>query len=63
MAGDSGTSFKTGPAVGICLAEWITEGTARLVDLTLFRATRFAEGRPWVDEFAIDTKPKLTISR
>ena len=26
MTGDSGTSFKTSPAIGKCLAEWITEG-------------------------------------
>lgn len=51
MTGDSGTSFKTAPAIGICLAEWITEGTPKLVDLTAFRSTRFAEGRPWVDDF------------
>lgn len=51
MAGDSGTSFKTSPAIGKCLAEWITEGQARTVDLTPFRSTRFAEGKPWRDEF------------
>jgi sarcosine oxidase subunit beta len=63
MVGDSGTSFKTAPAVGVCLAEWITGGSSRLVDLSQFRASRFAEGQPWVDEFAIDTRPRLTISR
>jgi glycine/D-amino acid oxidase-like deaminating enzyme len=63
MVGDSGTSFKTAPAVGVCLAEWITTGSSQLVDLSPFRASRFAEGQPWVDEFAIDTRPKLTISR
>jgi sarcosine oxidase, subunit beta len=51
MTGDSGTSFKTSPAIGKCLTELITEGRARTVDLTPFRATRFAEGRPWRDEF------------
>ncbi len=63
MAGDSGTSFKTSPAIGICLAEAITEGAPKLVDLAPFRATRFAEGQPWVDEFEIDTRQRLTISR
>jgi sarcosine oxidase subunit beta len=63
MVGDSGTSFKTSPATGICLAEAITEGAPHLVDLAPFRATRFAEGQPWVDEFTIDTRSKLTISR
>jgi sarcosine oxidase subunit beta len=50
MTGDAGTSFKTAPAIGICLAEWITEGAPKLADLTPFRSTRFAEGKPWVDE-------------
>lgn len=54
MAGDSGTSFKTSPAIGQCLSEWITTGAAKLVDLTPFRASRFAEGAHWVDEFAYD---------
>lgn len=62
MLGDSGTSFKTSPAIGMCLAEWITGGEPRTVDLTPFRSTRFAEGKPWVDENAYS--PKLqTISR
>lgn len=62
MLGDSGTSFKTSPAIGRCLAEWIVHGKPRLVDLTPFRSTRFAEGKPWVD---VDHygKEQLTISR
>ena len=52
MTGDAGSSFKTAPAIGICLAQWITEGQSRLVDLTQFRSTRFAEGSPWNDEHA-----------
>ncbi|HKG26924.1 MAG TPA: FAD-binding oxidoreductase, partial [Thermomicrobiales bacterium] len=63
MAGDSGTSFKTSPAIGVCLAEWITEGRAKLVDLTPFRSTRFAEGKPWVDELAYADEIEQTISR
>ena len=51
MAGDSGTSFKTSPAIGKCLAELVTSGKATTVDLTAFRATRFAEGLPWRDEY------------
>lgn len=62
MAGDSGTSFKTGPAIGKCLAELITEGRATTVDLTPFRATRFAEGQPWRDEFSYG-RADPTISR
>jgi len=46
MLGDSGTSFKTSPAIGKCLAEWIVDGKPKTVDLTPFRSTRFAEGKP-----------------
>lgn len=62
MAGDSGTSFKTSPAIGKCLAELITEGNATTVDLTPFRPTRFIEGKPWRDEFGYGLKAG-TISR
>ena len=62
MAGCSGTSFKTAPAIGKCLSEWITEGKATTVDLSPFRSTRFAEGKPWRDEheYGVD---QGTISR
>jgi sarcosine oxidase subunit beta len=63
MTGDSGTSFKTAPAVGVCLAEWVTEGAPRLIDLTPFRASRFAEGRPWLDERSYGDDGALTVSR
>jgi sarcosine oxidase subunit beta len=63
MTGDSGTSFKTSPAIGVCLAEWITAGEAQLVDLQPFRSTRFAEGKPWVDELAYAGEIEQTISR
>jgi len=62
MLGDSGTSFKTSPAIGRCLAEWIVHGKPRTVDLTPFRSTRFAEGQPWVDADSYGDHP-LTISR
>jgi glycine/D-amino acid oxidase-like deaminating enzyme len=42
----SGSGFKIAPAVGTCLAELITEGHARTVDISAFRPERFAEGRP-----------------
>ena len=42
----SGSGFKIAPAVGACLAELITEGRARTVDISAFRPERFAEGRP-----------------
>lgn len=50
-AGCSGTNFKTAPAIGRCLAEWVTEGAPRMVDLHAFRATRFAEGVPVTGEY------------
>ena len=40
----SGAGFKIAPAVGTCLAELITEGRARTVDISAFRPERFAEG-------------------
>jgi sarcosine oxidase subunit beta len=63
MTGDSGTSFKTSPAIGVCLAEWVTEGAAKLVDLTPFRSSRFVERKPWVDGFAYAGEIEQTISR
>ena len=62
MLGDSGTSFKTSPAIGRCLAEWIVTGAPSTADLQPFRASRFAEGRPWVDEDGYG-RERLTISR
>ncbi len=62
MLGDSGTSFKTAPAIGRCLAEWIVHGKPRTMDLTPFRSTRFAEGQPWQDDDNYGTE-RLTISR
>lgn len=47
VAGDSGTSFKTAPAIGKALAEWIVEGQPRSVELSPFRAARFAADNPW----------------
>jgi sarcosine oxidase subunit beta len=62
MLGDSGTSFKTSPAIGRCLAEWIVKGQPETADLTRFRSTRFAEGQPWIDstDYGIE---RPTISR
>lgn len=62
MLGDSGTSFKTSPAIGRCLAEWIVKGRSETADLSRFRSTRFAEGQPWIDstDYGIE---RPTISR
>ena len=43
--GMSGTGFKTAPAIGMCMAELITEGAARTVDIGAFSLNRFSEGR------------------
>jgi sarcosine oxidase, subunit beta len=62
MAGDSGTSFKTSPAIGRCLAEWIVRGAPVTADLAPFSARRFAEGRPWQDADHYG-RERLTVSR
>jgi sarcosine oxidase subunit beta len=41
----SGSGFKIAPAVGACMAELITDGRAKTVDLDAFRLGRFAEGK------------------
>lgn len=41
-AGDCGTSFKTGPAIGRALAEWALLGRPEVVDIAPFRLARFA---------------------
>lgn len=63
MIGDSGSSFKTGPAIGKCLAEWIVHGEPQTADLAPFRSTRFAEGKPWADARRYGEEWKQTISR
>jgi sarcosine oxidase subunit beta len=40
-AGDSGTSFKIAPAIGLGLAELIIRGACRSVDLTSLSPDRF----------------------
>ena len=64
MTGDSGACFKTAPATGICLAELMLDGAAKLVDLSPFRPSRFMEGQPWVDEHRYsEPSSKPSISR
>jgi sarcosine oxidase subunit beta len=43
-AGFSGHGFMQGPAIGACMAELILEGSARTVDISAFRPSRFQEG-------------------
>jgi sarcosine oxidase subunit beta len=45
-AGFSGTGFKIAPAVGACMAEFITQGRSTLVDITPFRFGRFQDHQP-----------------
>lgn len=63
MTGDNGSSFKTAPATGVVLSQWVLNGEPSLMDMGPFRASRFAEGNPWVDEFAYDRQRERTISR
>lgn len=63
MAGDSGTSFKTSPAIGVCLAQWITAGAASLLDMTPFRARRILDDQLWLDPHSYGDDTELTISR
>ena len=56
--GGSGTNFKTGPAVGLCMAELILEGEAKTVDIAPFRPSRFAEGKPIVGEYEYTPLPE-----
>lgn len=53
--GFSGTGFKIGPAVGLCMAELIVDGQAQSVDITPFALSRFAEGKELVGEHAYDS--------
>jgi sarcosine oxidase subunit beta len=45
-AGFSGMGFKISPAVGLVMSELILDGRAATVDITAFRPSRFAEGKP-----------------
>ncbi|MHB1526568.1 MAG: NAD(P)/FAD-dependent oxidoreductase [Candidatus Dormibacteria bacterium] len=46
VTGFSGMGFKISPAVGLAVAEMVTDGVASSVDLRAFRPERFAEGSP-----------------
>ncbi len=50
QCGFSGSGFKTAPAIGASLAEWILDGRPSMVDITPFGLERFAEGRLLVGE-------------
>ena len=58
-AGFSGMGFKISPAIGLVMSELLLDGKATTVDITPFRPTRFAEGKPIEAEFEYkdDYKP------
>lgn len=63
FTGDSGTSFKTSPAIGAILADWMTDGGTAGFDVHPFRVTRFHEGAPWVDATGYSSMPLQSVSR
>ena len=62
MVGDSGSSFKTAPAIGKCLAEWIVHGEPQTADLSPFSVSRFDGDNPWLADSNYGRKGR-TISR
>jgi sarcosine oxidase, subunit beta len=50
-AGFSGMGFKISPAIGIVMSELLLDGRGKSVDITSFRPSRFAEGKPIRAEF------------
>ncbi|RMF86377.1 MAG: FAD-binding oxidoreductase, partial [Nitrospinota bacterium] len=56
-AGFSGTGFKISPAVGIGMAELVTQGEATSVDISPFTLSRFAEGRYLRGEYEYRDRP------
>jgi glycine/D-amino acid oxidase-like deaminating enzyme len=51
VAGFSGMGFKISPAIGLVMAEMVTEGQAKSVDVSAFRPSRFADKKPIKGEF------------
>jgi sarcosine oxidase subunit beta len=62
MVGDSGSSFKTAPAIGRCLAEWVVHGEPQTADLSPFSAGRFEGDNPWLGDSNYGRRGR-TISR
>ncbi|MEZ4521387.1 MAG: FAD-binding oxidoreductase [Thermomicrobiales bacterium] len=62
MVGDSGSSFKTAPAIGRCLAEWIVNGEPQTADLSPFTVARFSGENPWLADSNYGRRGR-TISR
>jgi sarcosine oxidase subunit beta len=53
----SGSGFKIAPAVGQCMAELITDGRAKTVDIAAFSLRRFSEGRRVEGPYPYATRP------
>ncbi len=53
----SGSGFKIAPAVGMCMAELITESRAKTVDIEAFSLRRFALGRKIEGPYPYATRP------
>lgn len=62
MVGDSGSSFKTAPAIGKCLAEWVVHGEPQTADLAPFTISRFGGDNPWMADSNYGRRGR-TISR
>src|SRR5687768_801742 len=50
--GFSGTGFKLSPAVGVCMSEWILDGSPKLVDISSLKLDRFARGELLKGEYS-----------
>jgi len=50
--GFSGHGFKIGPAVGKIVAELALQGSCRSYDISIFRHSRFQEGKPTLSAYA-----------
>jgi sarcosine oxidase, subunit beta len=50
-AGFSGMGFKIAPAIGLVMSELLLDGKGKTVDISSFRPSRFAEGKPIKAEF------------
>jgi len=53
----SGSGFKIAPAVGACLAELITEGRSKTVDIEAFNLRRFSRGQTVEGRYPYATRP------
>ncbi len=56
IVGDSGTSFKTSPAIGRAMAEWIVAGEPPLIGLAPFGAACSIAPHPRLHEHRYGTE-------